>query len=195
MSTNPYYEVYEYSTNTYPDLATSDVSGSYWPTIYLYEEGCWVNGVRNCTAMCMDSDLIWDSPSDKVNLNVSANIGNCAVYAILANLLEYENGNISNADLASEYGILSANQVDLDAINGTAGLCLQSYCAAQPTKCASSRSSYRPWKTFEYDFGNLVSTHASATMTRLVLTRTRLFLAMKECAFMLKVDSIPTSLV
>lgn len=181
MPTTPYYDISEITNKAYPDLSYTDVLDSYDTPIYLYEDGCWVNGVRNCTAMCMDSDLIWASPSEKVNLNVSANVGNCAIYPILANLLEHERSNLSNPDITSKYGIVSANRVDVGAINKTAGLCLENYCAAQPSKCASSRT-YKPWQTFEYKFGNVVSTQFSAQLLCPVLTELRLFPVIEECA-------------
>ena len=127
---------------------------SYSSSVKLWQEGCWVDGKRNCTAMCTNADLIWGNTKD-IDLNVTANVGNCINYLILSNIMEAAGANssveIRNLDYAEEhYGIMNASQVDLSPINSSVSSCMQAYCK-DGERCFSAQ-----WMTWKSAAFNLV---------------------------------------
>jgi len=92
----------------------------------MLTEGCWVNGQRNCTAMCNNASLIWGDSED-VNLNVSANLRNCINYLIISSIMEVETTDphlwIENLDIAYGYD-LKLSQVDISRINMSVSSCM-----------------------------------------------------------------------
>lgn len=120
----------------------------------LWEDGCWVDGVRNCTTMCSDTTKIWGQ-DPKLNLSVIANVANCAIYPIIANMLAQERHNLSDPyeligpdNAIAKYGIQPAGSVDLAKINETTGSCMAQYCAAKGTDCGVQKE----YPADEYDF-------------------------------------------
>lgn len=126
-------------------------------SIELFEDGCWVGDVRNCTIMCTNSSLIWSGDDDEFNKNVSANVGNCIAYPIIANFLDQANGALKNPEVAGEFGILKASQIDLSNITESVGLCLRLSCDDDPNACSGNNDfGWDPFQQLDYSFGNIV---------------------------------------
>jgi len=148
MSYPAYIELEPHSYDNYPYVGLSqsypEVEG-----IDLWEQGCWLpDGTRNCTTMCGTSDLIWGDSTD-VNLNVTANVANCVNYLIVSTMLDAATTNesiiVSNKEVAEDYGIMSASQTNLSAINASTSSCLQEFCRDND-RCLSNQ-----WQTRLYD--------------------------------------------
>lgn len=104
--------------------------------------------------MCTNSDLIWGDSED-VNLNVTANVANCVNYLIISTMLDAastnENITVYNKEIAVEFGIVSANETDLSAINASTSSCLQAFCQDDNDRCYSTQ-----FYTREYEHVNVV---------------------------------------
>lgn len=95
-------------------------------------------------------------------MNIVSNIRNRVVYPVLANMLERNEKNLSNAKLATEYVIKPTSQINITTINATIGACLQQYCVNHPEQCNPPKNDPKlsgfsePWVTISMSVGNIV---------------------------------------
>lgn len=170
-SINPHSSDYYYDLES-TDPTTTDYSA---PNVelWLYEEGCWVNNVRNCTAMCSNPSLIWAAaPDGKFNVNVTANVGNCATYVILSNVLDHPEDKITSGQgTVSAYAIQSARQVEHLQINASISSCLSNFCSVKSNNCGDASDGTPQFPTFPLGSENIVSVHLHMSPAFYILTQ------------------------
>lgn len=120
-SDDPYYWTWQ---DYHPWWAPND----YDFELHLFSDGCLYNEARNCTAVCLDSSLIWSNHSGS---DPYSNLLNCIAFPIVTQLMAT---NISNnaaiKAAAAQFGIVPLNkalQVQFDRSTGT---CSHAYCDA-----------------------------------------------------------------
>lgn len=113
------------SVDAYGPIALAPDAIGY-TTSYLFDTGCKVDGVPNCTAACQDAGSAF-STLDTLH--------NCMMYPVIAD--QYSKGNLSKeiAQLAYSLGIEKeqwpSSSISLN-ITKTIGSCLDAYCVALP---------------------------------------------------------------
>ena len=93
---------------------------------YLFETGCWVDGVQNCTAACQEPASAF-STLDTLH--------NCMMYPVIADQYSKDNLSTEITQLAQSLGIEKAqwpsSSVSLK-VTKTIGSCLDAYCGTLP---------------------------------------------------------------
>ena len=113
--------------------STQDANGYIAP--YLFDTGCQVDGVQNCTAACQDAGSAF-STLDTLH--------NCMMYPVIADQYSKDNLSTEITQLAQSLGIEKeqwpSSAVSL-SITKTIASCLYAYCGTLPD-CNSSAHQY-----------------------------------------------------
>lgn len=109
----------------------------------LYDSGCLIGGVKNCTAVCSDTRLIW---SHAAGSNPLTNFANSLAYPAIANLLS--DGNLVSpmfSDTTQQFGITALPQESVDKINASTRACFTTYCTGN-IRCSEAQSGHFLYK-------------------------------------------------
>lgn len=126
--------------------ATTDMVSIYGTDkvdLQLFDSGCLIDGIKNCTTVCSNTSLIW---SNLAGSNPLTNFANCLVYPLVANLLADESL-ISPlfSEIAERFGILAVPQQTMDSINSSTQACFKAYCTDN-IRCSEVISSQLSFK-------------------------------------------------
>lgn len=116
-------------------FSIEEALGNYSSLGTLFESGCLVNGISNCTAACQDPNLIFASPYTLQNCMVMVALGNTTVSYYNMTLSDPV---IANASKLSIYPKSSDYSSLISTVNQTIEKCFTQYCNQSPGGCPIS---------------------------------------------------------
>lgn len=147
----------------YPDSVVYDSLYS----LNFAVEGCWINGVRNCSASCSQPGLIWGDSSE-IDFNVTANVNNCLAYMVLATVMASPNTTV-DTEYFEAFGIeKDPDRIQSLNINASISGCITSFCRTTGKCKESVRDGTTRWYELSIDGLSNVS---SLLYTQAILQR------------------------